>query len=136
MISEAIKNKLLSATDRQNFVEIADFHGLKTRESLQAPVVFAYEQGGYKDRLTSTNFCNRCGTASNIVAESIIENVCYCNSCDDKRTLLVSDMSLAETANRFGVLNDPFLNSDRDVPHHVLRGEQFDDKLAMFRNEY
>lgn len=130
MITEAIKNQLLSATDRQTFVEIADFNGLKTRESLKAPVLFAYENGDYKNRLTSANFCLRCGTSSNIVAESIIESVCYCGECNDKRNEALNHSS------RPSIFNDPFLHSDRDVPDYVTRGEQFDDKLAMFRNEY
>lgn len=131
MISEAVQNQLLSATDRQTFTEIADLNGLKTRESLKAPVLFAYENGDYKNRLTSANFCLRCGTSSNIVAESIIESVCYCNGCNDKRT-----EALSHSAGRPSIFNDPFLHSDRDVPDHVLRGEQFDDKLAMYLNEY
>lgn len=138
MISEKVQNQLLQATDRQTFADIADFNGLKTRESLKAPVLFAYENGAYKDRITSVNFCLRCGTASNIVETSIIESVCYCADCDVKRNQPVNPdrMDFAEVANRFGVASDPYLNSDRDVPDHVLRGEQFDDKMALFKNEY
>lgn len=136
MISEKTKTQLLAAVDRQTFIEIAEFNGLKTRESLKAPVLFAYEQGDYKSRISSSNFCLRCGTASSIVEATIVENVCYCEGCDNRRSITASDLSNSETAKRFGVLNDPFLLSDRDAPEHVVRGEQFDDKLSMYRNEY
>lgn len=136
MISEKVKNQLLNATDRQTFVEIAEFNGLKTRDSLKSPVIFAFENGDYKNRLSSAMCCNRCGTFANIEENTIVENVCYCSACDNRRSLRADNLDIAALAHGRGIGNDPFLLSDRDVPMHVLRGEQHDDKMAMFRNEY
>lgn len=146
MISQTLSAQLEQAQNRGEFVELAEKHCLLLRDSLKMPCVFAYEQGDFKNKITSKAFCLHCGTSEDL--GEAMDEVVYCHACDEKRAnakdayaermeqqRLQEELEEQRRRDYLGAINDPWFGATH-VPHHVVAGEAFDDKMALYQNEY
>ncbi len=131
MINQEIKEQLKSATSADNFTQICDVNSLKYRGANGLGfTIFAYEEDGWDNRILSGRFCPACGTAD-LPKSTLQGKTTYCKPCCIKFGEIDD-----EPEQDSSIFNDPYLNSNRDVPDHVTQGEIHDDRMAMFRNEY
>ena len=130
MISQEIKEQLKLATSADNFTQICVEHGLKYRGANGIGfTIFAYEKDDWDNRILSSRFCPACGSADlpKLTLQCKTE---YCKPCGIKFGEIDD-----EPEQDSSIFNDPHLNTNRDVPEHVILGEIHDDRVAMFRNE-
>lgn len=128
MIQEQISQLLINASSSENFCFIAKQHGLLARhaEGIAFKMV-AYSADDYAGRVFSPLFCSACGTSDLPSATHNGESL-HCVACHYKFYQVdISDMVKA-------IDQQPC--SMQDLPDYVIAGELFDDRLAMYLNEY
>lgn len=131
MINQDIQQKLKSATCADHFTQICEQNGLQFRGANGLGfAIFAYEKDDWDNRIISGRFCPACGTAD-LPKATLQGKTDYCKPCGIKFGEIDD-----EPEQDSSISNDPYLNSVRDVPDHVTRGEIHDDRMAMFMNEY
>lgn len=132
MINKELEQQLRDATSSDQFTEIAQANRLKVFGGNGVGfTVMAWEEGDYDNRISSKRFCPACGTAD-LPRSTLQCKTEYCTPCGIKFGEVDSD---EVEENSTSIMNDPYFNSNQDVPHHVTRGEMHDDAMAIFRNE-
>lgn len=144
-ISQELQTILGQVKNSDEWVDICKKNDLETRAvSATGFIINAWTKDDYKNRIVSPSFCSACGTADmpkpvtwqHCVActnKFIVEDSNYYVPSNNKMYKLINWDDEPETASN--IMADPWLNAHH-VPDHVIAGEQHDDKMAMFRNEY
>lgn len=132
MINQELQQQLKNAASADHFTEICQQHALKFRGANGIGFsIFAYHEDDWDNRIISSRFCPTCGTAD-LPQATLQCKTEYCKSCGIKFGEIDDD----EPEYGSDIFNDACLNSNRDVPDHVTRGEVHDDRMNTFLNEY
>lgn len=133
MINKELEQQLRDANSSDQFTQIAQANGLKVFGGNGVGfTALAWEEGDYDNRICSKRFCPACGTAD-LPRSTLQCKTEYCTPCGIKFGE-VDPEEVEEIST--SIFNDPFLNSNQDVPHRVTQGEMHDDRMAIFNKEY
>lgn len=123
-----LENQLKNAQSSDAFMEIVNNNNLKYRSSFGGQfIICAYLDDTYKKFVNSKIFCSACGALA--TNPRISE---WCKPC--AISFDAWDFEEEEKLNPRKPI--PYTDRLTDLPDHVIQGEIFEERLAMFRNEY